>query len=79
MSMVNHPEHYNHGKLEVIDIIKDQLEGAPIKPFEGGLFFNVVKYILRAPYKKNKTEDLNKAKWYLECWIKLLEKSDDNE
>lgn len=73
---VNHPSHYNHGNLEVIDIIKDQLKGAPVTPYEGGLFFNIVKYVLRSPYKKSKSEDLNKAKWYLTKWIELLSEED---
>lgn len=29
---VNHPSHYNHGNLEVIDIIKDQLKGGTSNP-----------------------------------------------
>ena len=33
---------------------------------------NVIKYTLRAPYKNNELEDLEKAKWYLEREIKRL-------
>ena len=73
--VVNHPSHYNTGKIEVIDFIDDQ-----------GLGFclgNAVKYIARAG-KKNKSktvEDLKKAIWYLDhevarltCRISLEEK-----
>ncbi|ATG86399.1 hypothetical protein LpeD_156 [Lactobacillus phage LpeD] len=75
-SQVNHPQHYNHGNLEVIDIIKDQLSKAPLDAFAGGLMFNIIKYVLRAPYKANEIEDLNKAVWYLNTLIKYL--GDDN-
>lgn len=60
-SMVNHPSHYNKGKIEVIDFIEDQ-----------GLSFhlgNVIKYIARAGSKGDKLEDLKKAQWYLDRYI----------
>ena len=63
MSNVEHPQHYNHG-IEPIDIIESwELN------FSLG---NAIKYILRAPYKNNELEDLEKAKWYLEREIKRL-------
>lgn len=58
---VDHPSHYNRGKIEVIDFIEDQ-----------GLSFhlgNVIKYIARAGSKGNKLEDLKKARWYLDRYI----------
>lgn len=58
---VNHPSHYNRGKIEVIDFIEDQ-----------GLSFhlgNVIKYIARAGSKGDKLEDLKKARWYLDRYI----------
>ena len=57
---VNHPEHYNQGKIEVIDFIEDQ-------SFQFSLG-NAIKYICRAGKKANvaDTQDLQKAKWYLE-------------
>nr|DAO92481.1 MAG TPA: nucelotide kinase [Caudoviricetes sp.] len=56
---VNHPSHYNAGRIEVIDFIEDQ-----------NLNFNLgnaVKYISRAGKKDPKKfrEDLEKAIWYL--------------
>lgn len=60
-NMVNHPSHYNKGKIEVIDFIEDQ-----------GLSFhlgNVVKYVARAGSKGDKLEDLKKAQWYLDRYI----------
>jgi hypothetical protein len=56
--MVNHPDHYQGNKMEVIDIIEDYSLG-----FSLG---NAVKYILRADKKGNKKQDLQKAIWYLE-------------
>ena len=58
---VNHPSHYNRGKIEVIDFIEDQ-----------GLSFhlgNVIKYVARAGSKGDKLEDLKKAQWYLDRYI----------
>lgn len=63
MSNVDHPKHYNQG-IEPIDII----ESWDLN-FSLG---NAIKYILRAPYKNNELEDLEKAKWYLEREIKRL-------
>ena len=63
---VNHPPHYNAGKIEVIDAIVDW-----------GLDFiegNVVKYITRAKHKGDELDDLKKARWYLDYLIKQLEK-----
>ena len=62
---VNHPKHYNKGKIEVIDAIADwKLE------FCAG---NVVKYVARHKYKGSPIEDLKKARWYLEYEILRLE------
>ena len=57
-SAVDHPQHYNVGKIEVIDFIES-----------AGLNFclgNVVKYVSRADHKGNAVEDLKKALWYLQ-------------
>ena len=54
---VNHPDHYNQG-IEAIDIIESWNLN-----FSLG---NAIKYILRAPYKGSKREDIKKAIWYLE-------------
>ena len=64
---VNHPYHYNSGRIEVIDFIEDKGLG-----FHLG---NAVKYISRAGRKNpDKTiEDLRKAAWYLNRQIERLE------
>ena len=64
--VINKPNHYNQGNIEVSDFIIDQnmnfLEG------------NIIKYVSR--YKtKNGIEDLKKAQWYLN---KLIE-ANENE
>lgn len=65
--MVNHPDHFNTGRIEVIDFIEDN-------HFNFSLG-NVVKYICRAGKKDpDKTiEDLQKAEWYLHREIQRLE------
>jgi hypothetical protein len=58
MSNVDHPKHYNTGRIEVIDAIE-----------AWGLGFslgNAVKYIARADHKGAPVEDLRKAIWYLQ-------------
>ena len=64
MSNVNHPKHYNSGKIEVIDAIEDWGLG-----FNDG---NVIKYVARHKHKGKPVEDLEKAKWYLERLIQQL-------
>lgn len=68
VEQVDHPEHYNYGELEAIDVIEDWDLG-----FHLG---NVVKYISRAGKKDKNTEiqDLKKALWYLSRKIEKLEK-----
>lgn len=70
---VNHPSHYNHGGRETIDDIKEHLENSDWNAYQGGLLFNVYKYIDRAPYKGKRLEDLNKARWYLDKLIGSVE------
>ena len=69
--MINHPQHYTSGKIEVIDFIEDK-----------GLNFNlgnVVKYVARSGHKKSSgksmeakaLEDLKKARWYIDREIMI--------
>ncbi len=65
---VNHPKHYNSGKIEVIEFIEDQGFG------EGFSVGNALKYVARAG-KKDPTktiEDLEKAVWYINRRIEVL-------
>ena len=70
ISPVNHPKHYN-GKYECIEVMHDVFEEDAVKSF---CILNAFKYIWRHN-KKNGTEDLKKAKWYLE--FILTEDKDD--
>ena len=59
---VDHPNHYNTGKYEAIEVIEDWKLN-----FNLG---NAVKYISRCEHKANKEEDIKKAIWYLERELK---------
>lgn len=63
---INHPIHYNQGKIECIEFIEDQKLN-----FNRG---NALKYIVRAGVKDagKTSEDLEKARWYLKREIELL-------
>ena len=65
---VNHPSHYTNGNIEVIDFIEDKN-----LPYHLG---NAEKYISRAGKKdpEKTAEDLQKAVWYLNRYIELLNK-----
>lgn len=54
--MVNHPSHYSHYSCEVIQL-------ARLLRFDEG---NIVKYLLRSPWKSRELEDLRKAAWYID-------------
>ena len=58
---VNHPPHYNTGKIEVIDAIEDWKLG-----FHLG---NAIKYIARAESKGDTKTDIEKAIWYLQRYL----------
>ena len=60
--MVNHPPHYKVGGIESIDYIGAKLTSEEFAGFCKG---NALKYISRANHKKDATEDLRKAIWYL--------------
>ena len=54
MSNVDHPYHYNQFDIEVIKLARHLT-------FDAG---NFLKYVMRAPYKGEMLEDLQKALWY---------------
>lgn len=62
---VNHPSHYNDGKIEVIEFIEDKSFS-----YHRG---NAIKYLARAGKKdpNTKIEDLKKAIWYIQREIEL--------
>lgn len=68
---VNHPSHYNHGKLECIDIMEDVFGVDETKAF---CKLNAFKYLVRAELKGCEVEDIGKALWYLNKHQELVKK-----
>jgi len=63
---VDHPSHYNTGRIEVIDAIEDW-----DLSFNDG---NAIKYIARHRYKGNAVQDIEKAIWYLQRHLNNLKR-----
>ena len=61
---VDHPSHYNSGKIEAIDAIEDWNLG-----FHDG---NALKYIARHKHKESPEKDIEKAIWYLQRHLENL-------
>ena len=62
---IYNPPHYAHTAPQPIEVI----EAWDLGPHEA----NVIKYVLRAPYKDMELKDLQKARWYLDRKIWILE------
>lgn len=71
MDSVNHPKHYTAGKIETIELIEIIIASYP--PVMGWSIGQVIKYCARAPLKADLTEDLKKARWYLDRAIQHAE------
>jgi len=73
---VNHPSHYNRGKVECIDA----LESASSSPegFQDHCRLTAIKYLYRAGAKNDALEDAKKAIWYINRYIKSLEDKNKN-
>ena len=67
---VNHPQHYNQGKFECIDVIEEITR--PCNKFEAYLVGTILKYLWRFKFK-NGLEDLKKSRWYLDKLISKME------
>lgn len=72
---VNHPAHYNVGKYESIDVMVATQGVEAVKDF---CICNAFKYIYRHRFK-NGVEDIKKAMWYLNKFVELEEKEDEND
>jgi len=68
LDMVNSPPHYNATEIECIEAIA----AATGDGFEYYLQGNIIKYLWRYRYK-NGSEDLHKARWYLDKLITEVE------
>lgn len=67
---VHHPSHYFH---------PSGIEAIQITRYESFLRGNVLKYVLRAPYKGSELQDLKKAMQYLEWEIERVEKGESSD
>lgn len=67
MDNVDHSNHYKTGRFECIDVI---LETQGIEAVKDFCICNTFKY-LYSHKNKNGVEDIKKAKFYLEYYIKL--------
>lgn len=70
MNNINHPAHYCQGGIECIEAIKAATIG--LMGMEAVCTANAIKYLWRWK-RKNGTEDLRKARWYLDRLIKEVE------
>ena len=70
-TQVDHPDHYNQGDIECIDAIESALGPAGALAFCQG---NVLKYVWRAGLKEETVHDFEKAQWYLQRAIKIINK-----
>ena len=66
---VNHPQHYESGQFECIDVM---LETQGIEEVKSFCICNAFKYLYRHN-RKNGVEDIKKAKWYVDKYIELAE------
>ena len=66
---VNHPNHYCQGGIECIDAMEAALGKASVANF---CVCNAFKYIFRHK-AKNGLEDIKKAMWYLDKYLKLYD------
>lgn len=69
---VNHPEHYELGDIECIDVII-ATQGIPAAM--DFCICNALKYIYRHRMK-NGLEDIQKAQWYINKYLELAERKE---
>lgn len=70
VDLVNSPPHYADRAYEVIDVLQDSMT---TEMFAGYLEGNVLKYIMRYKKKGKPLQDLEKAVWYLDRLVKLVQ------
>jgi hypothetical protein len=73
--MVNHPPHYTKGGIETIDIMEAK---STSEEFKGHLKLTALKYLTRAGHKESELQDAKKTQWYVNRWVKTLEKETVN-
>lgn len=67
MDNVNHPSHYETGKFECIDVMIEVFGKEKVMAF---CQCNAFKYLYRMD-RKNGTEDMKKAQWYINKYEEL--------
>ena len=72
--IVNHPSHYETGKFECFDVMREIYGDDFMKHFCIG---NAFKYMYRFP-RKNGVEDVRKAKRYLEIFLEIVDEEERN-
>lgn len=72
---VNHPSHYETGRFECFDVM---VEALGVEETKGFCLCNAFKYIYRCKIKhETPVEDIKKAIWYLNKYIELEGKNDE--
>jgi hypothetical protein len=71
---VNHPKHYSQGNIECIDAMESAFGTQVVLLF---CMCNAFKYIWRHS-KKNGIEDIKKAMWYINKYLELYDKLNNN-
>ena len=69
--MVNHPPHYTYGGMETIDIMEAK---STHEEFKGHLKLTAFKYLTRAGHKDSELQDAKKTQFYVNRWVKTIEK-----
>lgn len=70
---INHPDRYNNGGFECIDVMLAVFGKEAVQNF---CILNAFKYIWRHK-QKGGAEDIKKAVWYLNKFVELEELPDD--
>lgn len=66
---VNSPSHYAPaGGVECIDVMMQQFGADAVSDF---CKLNAFKYLFRMDHKENARKDAEKARWYIDRWIKM--------
>ena len=67
---VNHPAHYELARSECIEVMEEVFGADALKNY---CLIAAFKYLWRCDRKGTKTEDIEKARWYLDKFIELEE------
>lgn len=67
-NVIDHPRHYTSGGIECIDALEAATQG--LEGIEAVCTANAIKYLWRWKLK-NGTQDLEKARWYINKLIEV--------